>query len=154
MFLSPVNTFIGFCASILQFCSILSIFFVLSGNSERFLICFFPLCFHFPPLQPTSVLLHFNYSCPSKLPHKIFYIWHYWFCSIGHDRCSVNITPLFRRCLVLFNPLQAYSMPAQEKVLNVRFAFWVSVREHPVQLVGVFKEHFMLCGEYMVLVGD
>lgn len=45
-------------------------------------------------------------------------------------------------------------MPAQEKVLNVRFAFWVSVREHPVQLAGVFKERVMLSGEYTVLVGD
>lgn len=70
---------LGFSASILQFCSILSIFFVLSGHSERLLICFFSFCFHFPPFQPTSVLQNFNYSCPSKLPHKIFYIWHYWF---------------------------------------------------------------------------
>lgn len=45
-------------------------------------------------------------------------------------------------------------MPAQEKVLNVRLAFWAGVREHPVQLAGVFKEHLMLCGEYMVLVCD
>lgn len=46
------------------------------------------------------------------------------------------------------------SMLAQEKALNVRFAFWVNVREHPVQLAGVFKEHFMLWGEYMALGGD
>lgn len=61
---------------------------------------------------------------------------------------------LLFKSYVRFNPLRARSMPAQEKVLNVRFAFWGSVREHPVQLAGVFKEHFMLCGEYMVLVSD
>lgn len=45
-----------------------------------------------------------------------------------------------------FNPLHVYSVPAWEKVLNVRIAFWGTVREHPVQFAGVFKELFMLCG--------
>jgi len=45
-------------------------------------------------------------------------------------------------------------MPAQGKVLNVGFAFWVSVREHRVQLADVFKERFMLCGGYVVLGSD
>lgn len=73
--------------------------------------------------------------------------------SIGYDWWSDNAAAQ-KLGLFSFNPFQAHCLPAQEKVLNVRFAVWVGVREHPVQLAGVFKERSMLCEEYMVLVGD
>lgn len=39
------------------------------------------------------------------------------------DVLIMNVMLLIKRCLFFFNPLQAHAMLAQEKVLNVRFAF-------------------------------